>query len=146
MSSTIDRSNASIQEPQLYDDAIPDEPVVDQTREYEGPAAGTVGAAIGGSAVGAIAGTLIAGPIGTALGATLGGVGGAMLARASEDFDPVDNEPAASLSSDDSPGPTTENKGPFENPAAYDETAADVAKKRPVLVGDDPGYDAAETT
>jgi hypothetical protein len=36
-------------------------------------------------------------------------------------------------------------QGPFDNPASYDETAADVAKDRPILVGDDPGYEAVET-
>jgi hypothetical protein len=36
-------------------------------------------------------------------------------------------------------------QGPFDNPAAYDETAAEVAKERPILVGDDPGYEAVDT-
>jgi hypothetical protein len=37
-------------------------------------------------------------------------------------------------------------QGPFDNPASYDETAAEVAKDRSILVGDDPGYDAVDTT
>lgn len=35
--------------------------------------------------------------------------------------------------------------GPYDHPASYDETAAEVAKERPILVGDDPGQEAAET-
>jgi hypothetical protein len=130
MTSNIDRTTAPIQEPLLHDDSVSNEPRVDLTCEREGADAGTVGAAIGGSAVGAIAGTLIGGPIGTAIGATLGGVGGAMLKQASEG----QGEPQAP---EDGPGP-------FENPASYDETAAEVAKDRSILVGDDPGIDAVD--
>jgi len=36
-------------------------------------------------------------------------------------------------------------KGPFDNPASYDETAADVATDRPILVSADPGYEAVDT-
>jgi hypothetical protein len=33
-------------------------------------------------------------------------------------------------------------RGPFDNPASYDETAAEVAQERSILVGDDPGFEA----
>jgi uncharacterized protein YcfJ len=36
-------------------------------------------------------------------------------------------------------------RGPYDHPAAYDETAAKVAKERPILVSDDPGYEAVDT-
>ena len=120
-----------------------------------GAAIGAVGGAIAGRAVEGVdddvtgtpagidpgAGGL-AGPGGMGLGASIGpvttagavGVGGLGIPAA-----PFNNDARHQA---EETMQTENEKGPFDNAASYDETAAEVAKERPILVGDDPGVEA----
>lgn len=85
--------------------------------------------------VGAIPGAGIGAPVAAPLAGGAGGVGVG-----------VTGLPTASTEADDAEIERRgAEKGPFDNPASYDETAADVAQDRPILVGDDPGYEAVRT-
>jgi hypothetical protein len=85
--------------------------------------------------VGGVPGAGIGAPAAAPLAGGVGGVGiGATgLPTASSEADDAEIERRGA------------EKGPYDNPAAYDETAAEVAQDRPILVGDDPGYEAVQT-
>jgi len=123
-----------------------------------GAAVGAVGGAIVGRAVEGVdedatgmpggidpgAGGL-AGPGGLGLGASIApfntgataGVGGLGIPAA-----PIDDH-ARNIEGDTMP--IDKDKGPFDNAAAYSDTAAEIGQERQILVGDDPGYEAAES-
>ena len=119
-----------------------------------GAAVGAVGGAIAGRAMEAVgeddtgdidpgAGGL-AGPDGLGLGAnitpfvagTAVGVGGLGI--------PVSPEEGDERYMEAGPVHPDKVKGPFDNAASYDESAAKVGRDRPILVGDDPGVEAVE--
>jgi hypothetical protein len=84
-----------------------------------------------GGVPGAGLGTPVSAPLAGGVGGV--GVGATGLPTASTERDEADIERRGA------------QQGPFDNPASYDETAAEVAQDRPILVGDDPGYEAVRT-